>query len=197
MNTTTPRIISLGAQGAELHPDHIVGFIHVYQEAFREDPWNEHHPAVDVHRKVLAKHLPHCALVALVDDQVVALAGAYPVMADLDGANVIKDFLVANRRIIPFDLERTIYMSELAVLPTHRRQGLGLALTNARFDWARQQGFEAFLMRTAEEGSLSKELYDNKIPAAFEIDGLVQDVSNEAVKSASARRIYIGGRLAS
>lgn len=193
--SVNPRIISLGAQGAELHPDHIIGFVHVYQEAFREEPWNEHHPAIDVHRKVLARHLPHCALIAAVDDQVVGLAGAYPVLDDLDGSNVARDFLVANQRLIPFDLDRTIYMSELAVLPEFRRRGIGLALTNARLDWARENGFKSFLMRTAEEGSLSKELYDKRIPGAFQIGGLIQDVSLETVKSASARRIYIGGHL--
>jgi len=180
---------------ANVEPHHIVGFIHVYQDAFSGPPWFENHPTKRVYEMVFLEHLPHCLVLALDGREVVGLACCHPVLAEVNTGNHVREFLTAHREIAPFPLEQTIYQSEVAVLSSYRRQHIAEKLTLARFDWARGQGLTHYTMRTEPNGSLSKPLYE-KLGARI-AKGLVQPISPGAdeVKSESKERIYLWGKL--
>jgi len=171
-------------------PHHLIGFIDVYQEAFLEPPWEEHHRAYSVHRKVWLSHLPHCLVIALNQVDVIGLGCAHPVLAEVSTGGMVKEFLEANRETAPFPLKQTIYMSELAVEKNHRKQGVGNSLIDAREDWARANGFTHYAMRTAQVGSKSAQLYLNR--GARLAEGLVQIVEDD---TASPTRVYYWGEL--
>jgi len=191
LQSDTLQIIQLDAGNVE--PHHCTGFVSVYQEAFSGPPWYETHPTEHVQKNVWNEHLPYCIILAVSGDEVIGIGCAHPTLAEMGTNGGVKEFLEANRELVPFPLETTLYMSELAVLEPYREKGIGQELTKARWHWGRTNGMTHYAMRTAESGSLSKLLYE-KLGAQV-VESLVQDVSDATIQSASDRRIYMWGKL--
>ena len=166
------------------------GFIKVYQIAFAGPPYFEVYTDDDVEQGVWIPHVPHCIVVAKHDGHIVGFGCAHPILSGTSPN--VQDFLEPHSGELPFDPSQTIYMSELAVLDSHRRSGIGLELINQRFSWARENGFRTYLMRTAAEGSNSANIYlrlgAKRLP-------FLQDVQNEVTVSLSIHRQYLWGTL--
>ncbi|MDP3993042.1 MAG: GNAT family N-acetyltransferase [bacterium] len=181
----------------KLHPnvdqDLIDGFISVYREAFAEPPWLESYTADQVEEEVVRPHLPHYISIVKVDGKAIGLATAYGLAeGDVSGCGVV-DFIDTQRHRLPRALEKTLYLSELAVLSKYRRLGIGTLLAEDRFLWGRSKRLTAYLMRTAQANSFSQPLYEQL--GARVLDGVVQTVSPAKIKTASEKRIFLWGEL--
>lgn len=170
------------------------GFVQVYSEAFSGPPYFEKYDGRYVETKVWETHLASgCIILALAGSRVIGLGCCIPfVNLEADDPNYeVKLFLQA-RKFLPFELERTGYMSEIAVLQEYRRQGIGQRLVEERFRWLKSQRMNFYAMRTAASCSNSLNLYRSlgAQPADF-----IQDVSGAEIASASHQRIFLHGRL--
>jgi ribosomal protein S18 acetylase RimI-like enzyme len=97
-----------------------------------------------------------------------------------------------SRIIHLFDPREGIYMSELAVLMEERQKGLGEALIQARFRWAKERGFRFYLLRTAASGSNSQRLYER---LGAKRTTFTQDVSLDGIVTSSTQRIFLWGEI--
>lgn len=179
---------------AHSHTD-IEGFIAAYQEAFAGPPYFEHYSHEEVLEEVWNPHLHDGIIILAYDDlQVVGFGCAIPVLkAPAD----VKKFLIQHEnQTFPAELSRTWYMSELGVLESYRRRGIGYQLVKHRMQAISDRGDTHYVFRTAAEGSNSIHLYQ-KI-GAVELPDL-QDVSgSEQVVvqgSQSHERVYLYGDL--
>lgn len=173
-------------------------FIDLYISAFSEPPYFEKYSRDWVIKNVWLPHLKYGKIILAVnsDDQVLGLSCCINVMqipGDAKGNDGVKDFFIKNS--LPFDLESTCYMSEIAVDKRFRRQGVGMALIQARINWAKNQNMNFYVMRTDSQNLNSINLY--KKMGAKVIKDLIQDVSDLAaeVSSASTERIIIYGKI--
>jgi GNAT superfamily N-acetyltransferase len=86
------------------------------------------------------------------------------------------------------------YVSELGVLESRRRRGIGFALIEKQLLLIAERGFLWYAMRTAAEGSNSKHLFERAgakvIPGAQDVSASLQVTEN---LSQSAERIYLYG----
>ncbi len=162
------------------------GFAAVYQSAFAEAPYFETYEIPWVLEHVWNAHQPHCIMVANLGNQVIGLGCAHTVLSTV---STIGEFLQSqNAADVPFPLETTLYMSELAVLRDFRGLGVGKALVQARIAWAREHGFTHYCMRTAAIGSNSRKLYES---LGAKVAPIIQDVQGEAIESQSSQRIVL------
>lgn len=169
---------------------YLQGFIDVYKEAFGGAPYFESYTDEQVIQDVVNPHLDQGVIfLALSGDEVVSLSAAIPSFYEKKMYNFLNkpEF----KESIYFDLDNILYMSELATKLFYRGLGFGKKLILSRLDFARENGYDGVIMRTAKEGSNSKNLYlslGGKI-----LDGIVQNVSDnpDEVESASHQRIYI------
>lgn len=162
------------------------GFIKVYQEAFAGPPYFETFSDEEV-IDVWNKHIPHCLMVAEYKGLVVGLSCCTPLLCDAQPS--VKQFLMSQQSL-PFDPAQTIYMSEVAVLSEHRKQGLGRKLIEARLEWGDVHGFRFYIMRTADRGSNSARLYCRMGAQKADFE---QNVEHEGVETASTVRMYLYG----
>ncbi len=165
------------------------GFVETYQAAFAEAPYFETYEPEWVLKHVWEPHLPHCVLVAEAEwapRGVAGLACCHPLLADTEPE--VRDYLMAQH--LPFDPERAVFMSELAVRREFRRRGLGAKLIQARLRWAEDAGFQFLVLRTAATGSNSRRLYER---IGAQVASFVQDVSTAAIASSSTQRIFLWG----
>ncbi len=173
------------------HP-HKDGFASVYAAAFGEAPYFEVYTRDEVVENVWLPHIPHCVVTASVSGEVVGLGCAHPVLLPISSIGAFLQQEIASGVHVPFPLPSTLYMSELAVLSTHRGHGIGRALIEARLEWARRNGFSHYCMRTAAIGSNSRHLYES---LGAQLAPSVQNVESESVESKSKERIYLYGKL--
>lgn len=167
------------------------GFSALFYDAFAGPPYFEKTPAAII-REIWEVHIPYyCGIAVHETDGVVGLACAAPALADIHPD--VRSFLMAQKDP-PFPPDEAIYHSEVAVRAEHRRHGLGRKLILLRLEWARQNGFRYFVMRTAQSGSNSERLYRRlgAEQAPFVQD--VTDVGSSGVVSSSTHRIYLWGR---
>lgn len=179
------------------HPNDKDGFVAAYKEAFAGPPYFEHYAEAEVLEEVWYPHRRDGIVILAHDDlQVVGFGCAVPVLkAPAD----VQEFLdVHEDDTFPAELDRTWYMSELGVLESHRRRGIGYELVRQRMLAINKRGDTHYVFRTAAEGSNSIHLYQ-KI-GAIELPDL-QDVSkSEQVQvqgSQSTARVYLYGDCAS
>lgn len=175
-------------------PTDRLGFIRAYQEAFSGPPYKEHYTDEQVLDEVWYPHLDGGVVILAFDDQkVVGFGCAQPL---LKAPDEVREFL-DNSEHFSGDISKTWYMSELGVLESHRKHGIGYQLVRHRMLSISHRGITHYAFRTAAEGSNSIHLY-RKI-GAHEIAEL-QDVGNtEQVRvngSESTERVYLHGVVA-
>lgn len=176
-------------------PDHEVlkGFVSVYRSAFAEAPYCEDYDYKWVVDHIWKVHIPYCVFVARkAHGEVVGLGCALPILAP---ESCVRDFMLEKQKSgvgIPFPLNQTMYMSELAVLPDVRRKGVGSSLIKKRQEWAVQNDYTHYCMRTAATGSNSERMY--KCMGAMQAP-FVQDMSDDKIRTDSARRIFLYGKI--
>jgi ribosomal protein S18 acetylase RimI-like enzyme len=169
------------------------GFIKVYQEAFSGPPYFEEYTERYVAAKVWEPHLSGGGIIlALAGDQVIGLGCCIPLMnLKADDPNIEVKAFLQSKETLPFDLEKTGYMSEIAVLEKYRRQGIGKRLAEERFSWLQARHLDYYVLRTAADCSNSLNLYRS---LGAEQANFIQDVSRAEVVSASRQRIFLYGR---
>ncbi|MBI2984606.1 MAG: GNAT family N-acetyltransferase [Candidatus Kerfeldbacteria bacterium] len=99
-------------------------------------------------------------------------------------------FLAARQSLLETPLHRYLYMAELGVETEFRRQGLGRELVIRRIEEARNgrtRHFTHVIMRTAQDGSNSRRLYERL--GAQVVDGLV--LYKDGFKTASSARVFL------
>ncbi len=174
---------------------YLPGFIQVYKEVFAGPPYFEVYSDDQVEQTVWHNHLTKgCIFLALDKTKVVGLGCSIPLNNIKPGEpnRDVYDFL-SEAPNLPFSLGDTCYMSEVAVLLDYRNQGIGRELVRRRLSWAKKQGINNYVMRTASEGSNSLGIYLKL--GAKEINGLKQDISEVGIESASKYRIYLYGMI--
>lgn len=169
------------------------GFISLYKDVFAGHPYYESYTDEYVEREVWNRHFENegwIFLAILPDDSVIGFGCAVPTINSWECA----EFLLQNEKMLPFKIEESCYMSEIGVKSDYRNLGIGTRLIKARTEYAKENGFDFYVMRTAQVGSNSINMY--KKFGAQEIEGLVQDVSEHAeeVCSKSKFRIYLFGK---
>ena len=100
-------------------------FVGAYQSIFAEPPYNERFYPMEA-QAIINKNLQtpgHITLLAVVFETVVGFAFAVPVSTRNDVTSKL-------RGLTP--IQHTFYLAELGILESHRRQGLGTALTQWR-----------------------------------------------------------------
>ena len=181
--------------GENFDPLHQQGFIKVYQQAFAGPPYHETYTDEDVINDVWKPHLQDGSIIlALKEGQVIGLGCAMP-MDKWAHDEEFQNFIKQNLDKLPDDPSEICFMTEVAVLPGHQNNGIGTSLIKQRFDWAKRQGFQHYMMRTAKVGSNSIRMYQNLGGQIME--DLIQDVSHHAekVQSQSTERVYIKGTV--
>lgn len=170
------------------------GFVNAYKEAFGGPPYFETYSTEEVVEDIWLPHVKDGIVVlALDDERVVGFGCAMPVLkSPLD----VREFLASQQR--DFSIDKTWYMSELGVVESHRRRGLGYALVKHRLLTISHRGDTTYVFRTAAEGSNSIHLY-RKIGAVELNDRQDVSVSDQVQVngSQSAERVYLYGDCAS
>lgn len=170
------------------------GFIKLYKEAFGGPPYSEVYSDEWIKKEVWDTHLKNgCVFIVLYAGNVVGLSCAIPVAED----KKVFSFL-SQQDSLPFDLKKTLYMSELAVASSFRKSDyhFGSELARKRIYWGKENGFQWYIMRTAAENSNSKNLYVDTLKAQM-LENVIQDVSENPneVASASNERIFLYGDI--
>ncbi len=190
METSNIRYVEIGPENEALY---FKGFAQVYQEAFSGPPYFEEYDEEMVDNLAWKPHRRlGCIILALDGERAVGLGCCLP-LARISANCPNSLFLLSLRRRpgLPFHTMETCYMSELAVLDEYRNRGIGTELIKRRLDWAKSQGINYYLMRTAAEGSNSLSLY-SRLGAKI-VPGLEQDMSKDGVGTASQKRIFLFG----
>lgn len=170
------------------------GFVRAYQEAFGGPPYFESYSEQDVLDEVWFPHLQDGIIILALDDELVIGFGcALPLTkAPADVATFLAERTEETE--LPTDLSKVWYMSELGVLESYRRRGIGYSLVRHRLLTINHRGGTHYAFRTAAVGSNSIHLY-RKV-GARELTEL-QDVStSEQVVvngSHSTARVYLHG----
>lgn len=176
-------------------------FIDLYKNVFAGAPYFEEYEDDWVYEFVWQYHLlKGCIFLAFdEEDSLVGMGCAVgldkvslaTIDSDKDPLYQAKSFLIENAL---FDVNRTIYMSEIAVLPEFRRQGTGTRLIIKRWLWGFSQNYLYYAMRTAAKSSNSYKIYER---LGAEPLAVIQDISDyaQSIKSASDQRIYLYGIL--
>jgi GNAT superfamily N-acetyltransferase len=170
-------------------------FIEIYREAFSGAPYFETYTTEEIVNEIWFPHIQHgCLVMAMVDNEIVGL-GCSMVATRWTHDESFEGFLEDNKKKLPTLPNKICMMTELAVLEEYRNMGVGYELIGFRKKCAKKQGLFHYMMRTASEGSNSIHMYE-KI-GAQKIHGMIQNVSNHAMKtkSRSRKRIYLSGSL--
>lgn len=182
-----------------------VSFIEAYKEVFSKPPYDEDYETDDVQKGVLNAHLPNyahapekdqCVIIAEAGDprRVVAFGCAHGALAPTEPS--VREFLLSREDQLPFLLDRAVFMSELGTLADYRLLGLGKLLVLSRLVWAQEIGYTHYLMRTADEGSNSAQLY---ISLGSHEANFKQYLENASVANAPTKshyRSYYWGKIA-
>lgn len=177
----------------EIDPTFIDRFVATYQDVFIGAPYYERYTREQVMDKVWTPNTTSGVVVlALEEQQVFGFGCARPVR---DAPEDVKDYLTsAGSNELGLDLSSAWYMAELGVLPAYRGAGIGSLLVGRRLMEMKAEGVEAYVLRTAAEGSNSIGIYRRL--GARRLEG-IQDVgdSDEVVVngSQSTERVYLYG----
>jgi GNAT superfamily N-acetyltransferase len=125
---------------------HLQGFIDVYKKAFGGAPYFEVYTNDQVEEEVFKPHLDHgIIVVACIDNTTIGLSCAIPF-----GMAPEEDQLFLEERIkdgsFSHDTENLWYMSELAVLEEHRKNGIGSELITKRLECILERGHNMYCM---------------------------------------------------
>ena len=160
--------------------------VRLYCSAFAEAPYFETHQPADVERHTWQRYARHGLVVAEHDDRVVGFACALPLLSHPDPA--IPAF-VADQPDFTGEVERTVYMAELAVAPGARGLGLGARLVDARLQWSRERQLDWFVMRTDPGQSHSARIYQRRGGRSL---AALQDLGASAGSNSRYRRFWWG-----
>lgn len=180
---------------ANFQPSHLAGFIHLYQQAYSEPPYNETYSDEDVLKDVWNPHLENgCIILALHEGKVIGLGCCMQTNLWIHDKE-FQDFIHQEAARLPDAIRNLCFMSEVCVNSAFRRQGIGTRLIQDRIAWARSKHFSHYIMRTAAVGSNSRDMYLKL--NAWEIVNLIQDVSHHAEEfgGASNFRIFMTGKV--
>ena len=169
------------------------GFIETYKKAFGEYPYYEEYTTKWVEDNVWKPHQGHCIIVAEHEGRTIGLGCVHGIVGN-SLSQSSRDYLLSFENL-PFDPEKSVYMSELAVDSSFRGLGLGTKLVLACYDWAIRNGFETYCLRTASQGSNSLRLYQRL--GGLELQGKheVSSVEGGSLPTASKSRVYLWGNL--
>lgn len=168
------------------------GFVEVYKAAFAEAPYFEEYDNDWITTNVWNTHLSHILIVAKINDQIAGLGCAHPVLEEMSTVGTFLEEKERDGTKIPFPLETTIYMSELAVSGKFRKHGIGSKLIKLRHEKAKEIGFSHYCMRTAADGSNSRSIYESMGAQSLPF---TQPVNDEGIDSQSESRIILYGEL--
>lgn len=170
------------------------GFIDVYKEAFGGPPYFETYTDEDVLNKVWSPHLAKGIIVlALESEKVVGLGCAKPV-SEAPPEDQIHFRTCREDGSLPGNIDTLWYMSELAVLTSYRRQGIGCQLIAQRLESILALGGDRYSLRTASQGSNSVRTYISI--GAVQLRGTVDVSKTDQVQvnqSKSLERIFFYG----
>ncbi len=169
-------------------------FARIYKECFGGPPYYEEYEDDWIIQNVYNKHLGHgCVAVALHRGELIGLSCAERM---IDGTQSSPyRYLEQHRATLPFQIEKTCYISEVAVVEEMRRKGVGTDLLKVLCNWGMSKGLSHYTARTAAEGSNSMGIFQNRLHANI-LDGeqSVEAFDGEVV-TASKKRVYIWGTL--
>ena len=169
-------------------------FARLYAECFAGPPYFEKYEESWIVENVYDKFIDSgCIMVVLQNAGLVGFSCA-------QRAERIKDTSVyrylASRESLPFELEKSCYVAELAVLPDLRKKGIGTSLLSMVYVWGNLHSMSSYVSRTAYEGSNSLGIFlrlgAKMLPGFQTVDG-----DDGEVPSASSRRVYVWGDLRS
>lgn len=174
------------------------GFIRVYKEAFGGSPYFETYSDEEVLQDVWTPHIEHGTIILALDDdigRVIGLGCAIPLhYAPKDVQDFLKQSWISGFVPEEFAPTKTWYMSELAVDPAYRRQGVAYRLVRQRLLSASHAGVTHYVMRTATERSNSRHLYErvgaDVLPGNHDISETDQVLHNG---SKATSRVYLYG----
>ncbi len=171
-------------------------FIRIYKEVFSEAPYFEKYKDQWIIENVWEIHLNYGLIVVAQEKKKIIGLGCSIFLNHIpkeDPNYAIINFLKSKK--LPFNIENTCYMSEIAVLKEYRKKGIGNKIIDFRLSWHKNLGGKYYLMRTASQGSKSIDLYLKK--GGQIVENLTHDIGEhaEVVCSASKQRIYIYGLL--
>jgi ribosomal protein S18 acetylase RimI-like enzyme len=167
-------------------------FSRVYAACFSEEPYLEQYEEEWVTEHIYSKHVDcGCVLVALKNAQLVGLACAKPMRMYTESSPYR---YLSGYASLPFELDRSLYMTELAVLPEVRRRGIGTALVTLMQSWGKVHQYEAAVVRTAHEGSKSIGIFRRLGADTLPGFQCIADETDE-VPSHSTQRVYLWNKL--
>ncbi len=177
-------------------------FARLYAECFAGPPYFEKYEESWIVENVYDRFIDSgCIMVVLQDAKPVGLSRAQLVgFSCAQRVERIKDTSVyrylASRKSLPFELEKSCYVAELAVLPAFRKKGIGTSLLSLVYVWGNLHGMSSYVSRTAYEGSNSLGIF-LRLGAKMLPDFQTVDGDEGEVPSASSRRVYVWGDLRS
>ena len=172
------------------------GFIKLYQESFSEPPYNEtwsYETVLDTWNVHLNNGL---IVVCLFNDIVIGFVCGYQaklkVTKDIDQ---MTNKLESTNKLLDFDLDKTIYVSELAVMKEHRGRGIAKTLVAILFNEFKKNGMIHYFMRSDLNNSQSAPLFIRYFNGK-QMDITVENSSAEILaNSASAEKGFWYGPL--
>lgn len=164
-------------------------FSEVYATCFAGPPYFEKYENGWIKEHVYDQHIKHGRIaVALKDSKVIGFTCAKLLHVD---KNACYYKHLSRQENLPFDLERSIFITELAVLPEFRNKGLGTAL--AKHMMCNRSGLHQYdhcITRTAHQGSNSLKIFleigANILPGLHYISE-----DQDEVPSSSEARVYL------
>lgn len=162
-------------------------FVGAYQSIFAEAPYHERFYPMEA-EAILNKNLhtkEHITLMATVFEMVIGFAFAVPVATRNDITSKLRGLL---------PIQHTFYLAELGVLDTHRRQGIGKALTQWRLKIIDAQRYHHVVLRTSVAKDPSYQMYKS---LNFEDMGVYTEVSSRRTdgRVRTDRRLFLSQQL--
>ena len=162
-------------------------FVGAYQSIFAEPPYNERFYPTEA-EAILNKnlHTPgNITLLAVIMESVVGFAFGVPVSSS-------KSITSKVRGLLP--LQHTFYLAELGVLDTHRRKGLGRALTQWRLKLIDPESYNDVVLRTSVVKDSSYQMYRSM---NFDDMGVYTEVSSRRTDGMvrTDRRLFLSRQL--
>ena len=185
--------IDITAENAHLYQDKC---IELYQRCFKEPPYNEDWPYNTV-LEIWKLHRDSGHIVTYqIDDKLVGFIYGYraglKINDDID--QMMKEVTTADISL-DFDLNDTMYISELAVMKEHRRKGIARALADHLFKISKTNAMTHYLLRSDLNNSQSAPLFI-KYYNGKQLDIVTgNDLSEISVNSASEEKGHWYGPL--
>ena len=172
---------------------HLDSAVACYKEVFAGPPYNENYEGQekDILEPLFKNYAENGILVLVLAGDSIDTASMIGFAASIGAENSeVTAFLKRNGDRLQAPLGQFLYMAELAVLSDYRKQGLGKILVGCRISEAleRHPGrFKYVLMRTAEDGSNSANIYRRL--GAKQIPDLIEE--KDEFGTQSKRRIFL------